>query len=107
DGARSPHRHHVDLAVADELLRLRSLAPPHFDMRLDLAHLAEGAIDIHGIELFGRHAVGQQRKGKAGERAVVEATIAGNRLTAQKSAHFGGPPLGNLSLRYTRLVPSE
>ena len=80
DGARAPHGDHVDLAVADELLRLRSLAPPCFDMRLELAHLAEGAVDIHGIELVGRHAIGQQREREAAERAVVEATAAGEFL---------------------------
>ena len=30
DGARVPHRDHVDFGVANKLLRLRAVAPPHF-----------------------------------------------------------------------------
>src|SRR5262245_52811108 len=41
-----PDRHHVDFAVADELLRLIALPPPHFDMRLDLLELLESAIEV-------------------------------------------------------------
>src|SRR6516165_7748297 len=54
--------------------------PLRHHMRLDFAHLAEGAVDIHGVELVGRHAIGQQREGEATERAVVEATAAGELL---------------------------
>ena len=49
-------------------------------MRLDLAHLAEGAVEIHGIELVDRHAVGQQREGEAGEGPVEQAARAGESL---------------------------
>src|SRR5205807_7328750 len=59
---RVPHRHHVDLAVAEELLRLGALAPPHFDVRLDLVELLEGAVDVERIKLIARHAVGEQRE---------------------------------------------
>src|SRR6516162_7242495 len=56
-GARIPDRHYVDFAVADELLRLVALAPPHLDMRLDTVELLECAVDVEGIELVARHSV--------------------------------------------------
>src|SRR5262249_53260628 len=57
-----------------------------FNVRLDLAHLAEGAVDIHGIKLVGGYAVRQQREGEAGERSVVEATGAGGFLDVPKGS---------------------
>src|SRR5215472_2658925 len=80
DGARAPHRDHVDLAVADELLRLRAIAPPRLDARLELVHLAERAVEVHRIELVLRHAIGEQREGEARERAVEQAAAAGKLL---------------------------
>src|SRR6202043_1089715 len=60
--ARIPDRHHVDLAVADELLRLIAFPPPHFDMRLDPVERLEGALHVQRIKPLARHTVGQQSK---------------------------------------------
>src|SRR5262249_58087370 len=59
-GASVPNRHHVELAVADELLRLVALPPPHFDVRLDLVDLLERALDVERIKPIHRHAVRNQ-----------------------------------------------
>src|SRR5579871_4593690 len=47
-------------------------SPPHFDVRLDLVELLEGAVEIERIELVERHAVGDQRE-DAGARRIAEA----------------------------------
>src|SRR5262249_44921647 len=59
-GAPVPDRHHVDLAVADELLGLVAFPPPNFDVRLDLVELFESAVDVDRIDFVVRHAVGDQ-----------------------------------------------
>src|SRR3954468_2375775 len=70
--SRVPDRHHVDFAVADELLRLSALAPPHFDVWFDLIKLLEGTINVERVELIARHAVGEQREDQ-GPRRIVQA----------------------------------
>jgi len=78
--SRVPARHHVALAVADELLRLVALRPPHLDVRLDLVELPEGAVEVERVDLVGRHAVGQEREHQRARRAVVERARAGKLL---------------------------
>jgi hypothetical protein len=51
--ARVPHHHHVNLAVAQKLLRLVALRPPDLDVRLDLIELLERAVDVHREHLIG------------------------------------------------------
>ena len=55
------------LNMANELLRLRAILPPRPDIRLELAHLAERAVDIHRVELVGGHAIRQHCKCEASE----------------------------------------
>src|SRR5262249_10800460 len=74
--ARVPDRHHVDLAVADELLRLVPFAPPHLDVRLDLVELLERAVEVERIEVFTRHPVGQKREDQRARR-IADAQAAG------------------------------
>src|SRR6185437_12673747 len=76
--ARVPHRHHFDFAVAQQLLRLVTLAPPDFDVRLDLIELFERAVEIKRVELVHRHAVGEEGV-DAGARRVAQAQRAGSR----------------------------
>src|SRR5262249_23983538 len=47
--ASIPDRHHIDLAIADELLRLIALPPPPLDVRLDPDELLEGGVDVQRI----------------------------------------------------------
>src|SRR5262245_57307889 len=77
-GASVPNRHHVELAVADELLRLVALPPPHFDVRLDLVELPERAPDVERIKPIHRHTVGDQRKNQRA-RGIVDAQAAAAR----------------------------
>src|SRR5262249_57889850 len=73
-----PDRHHIELAIADELLRLIALAPPDLDVRLDLIELLERAVDIQWIESIGGHAVSEQGKNQRARR-IVDAQAAGAR----------------------------
>src|SRR5207344_1063175 len=75
--ARVPNRHHVDFTIADELLRLGTLTPPHFDVRFDLVELVEGAVDVEGVELIARDPVGEQREDqRSGRIAQAQAAVA-------------------------------
>src|SRR3974390_2364867 len=78
--ARIPDRHHVDLAVADELLRLVALPPPHLDMRLDAVELPECALDVEGVERIARHPVGEQRENHAARRVADAQAPAARKL---------------------------
>src|SRR3989442_15630606 len=44
-----PDRHHVDLAIADQLLRLIALPPPHLAVPLDLVELRERTLEVQRI----------------------------------------------------------
>jgi hypothetical protein len=48
--------------------RLGALAPPHFDVWLDLIELLEGTIEVERIELIAWHAVGEQREDQGPRR---------------------------------------
>ncbi len=52
------------------------LRPPHLDVRLDLVELLEGAVEVHGIDLVGRHAVGEQRVGDRARPVIEQAARA-------------------------------
>src|SRR5262245_45369375 len=51
-----------DLLVEQELRGRLAGRPPRGDVRLDLVELLEGAVEVDGIELVHRHAIGQQRE---------------------------------------------
>src|SRR5262249_47002890 len=73
--ASIPDRHHIELAIANELLRLIALAPPDLDVRLDLVELLERAVDVQRIESIGRHAVREQGKNQRA-RGIIDAQAA-------------------------------
>src|SRR4030095_5198709 len=55
-----PHCHHVNFAIADQLLRLRSLCPPDLDIWLYLIQFAEGPVDVERVQLVCGHAICQE-----------------------------------------------
>ena len=67
-------------------------------MRLDLAHLAEGAVEVHGIELVDRHPVGQQGEGEAGEGTVEQAARAWESLDVPEVGPALRPAVGEFVL---------
>src|SRR6266446_3990287 len=78
--AAVPARRQHDLLVEQKLGRLLAGRPPGCDVRLDLVELLEGAVEVDGIELVLRHAVGQQRELEIVGRVVAHGTRAGKLL---------------------------
>ena len=105
-GARVPHPHHVDFAVAEELLRLVALRPPHLDVRLDLVELAEGAVDVERKTLSGGTPSASSAKASGAHRVVVQRTVPGNFFTSQKSAQSSARPAGTCPCDRRGTVPS-
>ena len=84
EDATVPERAQRRFAGGEELLRLSPAAPPH-DLRLDRIELAEGPVEVKGVQLVGRHAIGQQgHLEHAGRRPLVEGPLARKRLEIEE-----------------------
>ena len=101
--AAIPGHHHVDLAVVQQLRRLRARGPPYGDEGLDLVELLESAIDIERIELVGRDAIGHQRGFQRRQRMVAQRAPAGKLLHIPEI----GPATGCGALCVPLLAVSE
>jgi len=76
-GAGVPHADELDLAVAQEPLRLRALAPPDADILLDAVERFEGPVEIIGKEPRSLDAVGHEREGEHAAGIILQAACAG------------------------------